>query len=53
MECPYYEYDEEFDKHICHASQEDECPKEYVNECKYQPPEYEMYEDYYGEFGLY
>lgn len=55
MECPYYEYDEKFDEHICHASGEEEgCPAEFVMTCKYEPQQ-DIYEedDYYGEFGLY
>jgi hypothetical protein len=54
-ECPFYEYDEKFDEHICHAVfGEDECPKEFVYTCKYEP-EQDTYEedDYYGEFGMY
>lgn len=53
MECPHYEYDEIFQEHICHAGNET-CLKEYVNTCKYQPPEEcNNDEEYYGEFGLY
>jgi len=33
-ECPDYEYDEEFDEHICHGCI---CPEEYVDTCKYKP----------------
>lgn len=52
MECPHYEFDEELNEPICHASQDDECPKEHVNKCKYQPQD-NLIEEYYGEFGLY
>lgn len=51
-ECPHYEYDEEFNEHICHADCETMCPDEFRETCKYELPE-EVKEDYYGEFGLY
>jgi len=41
--CPYYEYDEKFEAHICHGCI---CPKEYVDTCKFEPPSPEDIECY-------
>lgn len=51
-ECPHYEHEKEFDEHICHADETEECPEGFRETCKYEPEL--MQEDMYpGEFGLY